>query len=219
MHRFYFSSPLVPNVSIELEKEEMHHLKNVLRIERGEKIEIINGKGELAVALYDTSIKTLSVQTFPKPKNRSVLFQAMCEKSHLKMIFQKGTELGVTQFYLFSCQKSKQTCMSPAFLKQLKKVTISAIKQCRSLFLPSIQIGSMKDLEKVPLSLYLADFNGNPFEPVSTSNGFIVGPESGFTKQEVDFLKKTCKAKPTTLSKNILRVETAAIVSCFLMSF
>ena len=77
-------------------------------------------------------------------------------------------------------------------------------------------IQTLKDfLEKLPLDIqwYFGDFEGSNKVEVK-EYGFIVGPEGGFSKDELELLKN--HAKGVKLSDNILRAETAAIVS---MSF
>ena len=50
------------------------------------------------------------------------------------------------------------------------------------------------------------------------STVFIIGPESGFTQDEITFFKDNLKASPIILSKNVLRCETAAICAATLLS-
>lgn len=218
MYRFFTPLPLTLKSPVTLDDEELYHLKKVLRVRPGETIEIVNGKGQLAKALYDDVIYLTSLDTIEPPQKKSILIQAFPEKAHLEFIIEKGTELGITEFFLFPAARSKLKEISLSQFTRLKKITLSAIKQSKRLFLPEINVQDITDIKKIPCKLYLADPDGGPFTPSHESSGFIVGPESGFTKAEIDFFQKTLNALPTKLSSNILRTETAAIAASFLLT-
>jgi 16S rRNA (uracil1498-N3)-methyltransferase len=220
MYRFYTPSQLSPGLNAVLDTEELHHLSRVLRVKPGDKIELVNGRGDLALASFQEEIRVLSVQREEPIKTKSILIQALPEKHHLEFILEKATELGITDFWIFPSEKSKIQEISDAFVGRMKKITISALKQSKRLFLPDIQIyRKISDIKKNPYKLYLADPKGAPFTPeTDTSRAFIVGPESGFTQKENLYFQEKLNAIPTTLSKNVLRTETAAIISSFLIS-
>ncbi len=219
MYRFYTTDSLSDGLTANLDLEELHHLSRVLRVKPGEAIELVNGKGELAIALFDKEIRVESVQKSEPPLKKSILIQALPEKHHLEFILEKATEIGVTDFWIFPSEKSKIQEISEAFVGRMKKITISALKQSKRLFLPEIQIfRRLSDIKEVPHKLYLADPKGSPFiQERERSTAFIVGPESGFTQKEIRYFQEVLAASPTTLSKNVLRTETAAIVSAFLI--
>ncbi len=219
MYRFYTHSRLTPGSLAELDVEELHHLRKVLRVRNGERIELVNGKGQLATAIYADLITIQSVHSEPKSDRKSVLIQALPEKTHLEFILEKGTEIGITEFWFFPSERSKIDVISDALLLRMKKITISAIKQCKRLHLPSIYAHHhITDFKEHSFKLYLADPKGTTFHHTDElSKGIIVGPESGFTQKEIDYFQTTCKAIPTTLSPNILRAETAAIVASYLI--
>ncbi|MBM3193782.1 MAG: 16S rRNA (uracil(1498)-N(3))-methyltransferase [Chlamydiae bacterium] len=217
MYRFYTDKDLVIDTYIELDRDELHHLKKVLRVRPKEKIEIVNGNGELAIGYYEDTIKVLSVDSQATPQKTLSLIQAIPEKSHLEFILEKGTEIGITDFIFFPAEKSKIKEISDSFLLRMKKITISAMKQCKRLYLPTISILKIDDLKELSYPLYIGDPNGKKFLPPSESAGFIIGPESGFSKKELNFLKTECMATSTTLSSNILRAETASIVAAYLI--
>ena len=216
MYRFFTDTKLILGGAVELDDEELHHLKKVLRVRPREKIEIVNGQGALGTAIFDESITLLSLIEDSKPLKSSALIQAIPEKSHLEFILEKGTEIGITEFHLFPAERSKLKELSSSYLTRLKKITISALKQSKRLFLPTLEIHSK--FPNLTLKLYLADPKGSPFTPSPESAGFIVGPESGFTKEEIHLFQSKYGATPIALSKNILRAETAALVSSFLLS-
>jgi 16S rRNA (uracil1498-N3)-methyltransferase len=220
MYRFFSQNHLIQNDPITLSDEEMHHLKRVLRVRNGEKIELVDGKGSLAEAIFDDQIVARNIHYEKKPIAKKVLIQAIPEKNHLDFILEKATEIGITEFHFFPAERSKIKEISDGTLLRMKKITISAMKQCKRLFLPSIhlqtKISIFKDLS---FPLFLADPNGEPFikECTENSKAIVVGPESGLTPKEIEFFIHECKAKSVSLSPNILRAETASIIASYII--
>jgi len=213
MYRFFTPAKLTLNSPVELSDEEMHHLKKVLRVKPGEAIELVNGKGELAHAVYNDPIVILSIDPASPPTPTKALVQAIPEKSHLEFILEKGTELGITDFYLFPAARSKLKELSHNYIERLEKILLASLKQCKRLFLPKLHINA-----PLPeLKFYLGDPKGDSFTPYEGAKAFIIGPESGFTPEEIESFKAKQKAIPTKLSNNILRTETAATVASFLL--
>ena len=58
------------------------------------------------------------------------LIQALPKMAHLELILQKGTELGVSHFYLYRSALSEQKELSEIQKKRLQRILISAMKQC-----------------------------------------------------------------------------------------
>ncbi len=220
-NRFFIDAPLIEHQTIEISKEEMRHFK-VLRIRNNETIEIINGTGILARARLMSENKLLIEHTeqTPKPTYNSVLLQALPEGSHLDVLIEKGCELGVTHFILFPSKRSIKQDLSPNKRTRISNILISALKQSKQLYLPKVSIvESISKTENLPTNLYLADPSGEPLLATPKEDcGFIVGPESGFTREEIDYFTQKLHAKKVSLSQNILRCETASIVSAFLLS-
>ena len=109
------------------------------------------------------------------------------------------------------------------------QITIAAVKQCGRLFLPKLT-GPEKLKETVA---YLqSDYPNCTFiygspdaQPIAKvkvispeSNTVVfIGPEGGFSNFEIDYFK-SLKASAVSINKNILRVETAAVAFCSLLS-
>lgn len=218
LYRSFVDIPLKKGDLLELSKEELHHIKKVLRIAEGDHLELVNGKGDLAIGIYQGSIKIHSTTHTPKSPYKKILALANPLQNHLEFIIEKATELGITHFFLFPSTKSPIPTYSAPKKDRLTKITISALKQCKRLHLPEIiYLPSLQALP--PATYYLGDPKGSPPRPHPDIDvGFIIGPESGFTPDELSYFTHYLKAHPTKLSDNILRCETAAIVSAFLIT-
>jgi 16S rRNA (uracil1498-N3)-methyltransferase len=215
--RFYIPRPLKDPLTIE--GDELHHLSKVMRIRPGETLEIVNGMGDLAiaeVAILDKKSARLKIVSHHhgKPERPLILAQALTRS--LDWIIEKGTELGVTEFWLFPGERSEKKELSPTQLHRLETLTITALKQCGRLFLPKIQLKSPLDRWTAPQgSLFFGDVS--PKAPIlkgpfSSPVVFFIGPEKGFSPEEIDILLKF-KARGISLHENILRAETAALAA------
>lgn len=218
-HRYFIEGPLNEGETITLSKEELGHLKKVMRTKPGTIIEIINGKGTLAKAPYFEEIQIEHVENTPPLKFTKSLALGLTEPKILELVIEKGTELGITSFYIFPAKKSKLTGLSPNKRERLHKILISALKQSKRLFLPEIIfLNSIKDLPKEQNYL-LADFSGESGTTIEKeSYTFIIGPESGFTDKEILYLKENLNAKGILLSDGVLRAETAALCAASLLA-
>lgn len=231
--RFFIDTPLLEGVQLSLKEQEFHHLARVMRIRRGEKIEIINGKGSLAIAEVTQLDKHQALVLIEKiisqhpPENvQIILVQALPKFTRLDYILEKGTELGANQIWLFPGDLSVKKNVEPHQEERMKTLVIAAMKQCGRLFLPEIKLmPRLNQWTQIPGLAFFGDTSTtapslsqalkkiNPSSPIF----FFIGPESGFTTSEEEHLKKL-GAMGVKLHQNILRTETASLVALSLIS-
>lgn len=227
VNRFFSSSPLAKGLTYYIEGKELHHLKNVIRLQVGSAIELIDGEGSLGLGSIEAIDKTkacvsLTEVKFYKPSSsKLVLAQAMPSMNHLDLILEKGCELGVDEFWIFH---SKRATKLPREEKKERfyNICISALKQSGRYYLPKIQlIPSMKAFPQFIGNRFFGDIREKALfyhEPIETNTLLIIGPESGFTDDEVQYLEDHFFATGIKLSQNVLRAETAAIAGCAMMA-
>ncbi len=214
--RFFYPHSL-DAPSITLDDEESRHL-SVMRIRPGDEIEIVNGQGDLAKARYKkgAELEILSHEHLPPPPYELILAQAYTKPASLEWIIEKGTELGATAFWLFPGERSEKKTLSPNQEKRLHNLTISALKQCGRLYLPSIVLKPpLQQWAKPQGTLFFGSlFPDAPVlsKPLSPAI-FAVGPEKGFSLEETHFLEQTLQGQGVKLHDNVLRAETAAIAA------
>ena len=220
--RFFYKGSIFENQAIALSEEESLHLLKVMRTKPGEQVEIINGQSELAVARLKEDGKLLieKVTRQPKPKERLILCIAMPKFNRVEWIIEKGTELGVHSFWLFEGERSEKSHLSEHQQQRLSHLAISALKQAGRLDLPSVVVKPpLKEWTKPQGALLFGDTSQNAnaiAQSYSLPIYFFSGPEKGFGKNELDLLKKW-EAIGVTLSKNILRADTAPIAAAAIL--
>lgn len=201
---------------IEIREEEHHHLSKVMRMQKGDPVEIVNGCGDLATGPIVEITKTYTlVNTTHLFSDTSlsniILCQALPKFPNLQWIVEKCTELGVDQILLFPSDLAEKYSLSTSQLERLKKITIAALKQCGRLLLP--EIVWMPKLSLREGDIFFGDLEGDKGLYRSDKKAyFINGPEKGFSKKELSDMRAAGYIG-ARLAPHILRTETAAIAA------
>jgi len=215
------------NANNSLHVDEMHHIKDVLRLKPGTSIKATDGKGNL----YDlriTNLKPFSLEivSIKNITNNNIYIRciiATIKIPLLELVIQKLTEIGVdeiiitkTKFAQISLEKLENK------LKRWQTIINTACKQAERVHFPTISIKNIDKIEyDIDSNLNLVgdtQFSDNPKDIKSLSLDHIksitllIGPEGGFEKQEYTNLVEKYNYIPVNFTPYILRSETAAIV-------
>jgi 16S rRNA (uracil1498-N3)-methyltransferase len=238
MNRFYvpFHAGLK---NLWIDSSESHHIVHVKRLKIGDPIIVFNGMGDECDAeieeIKDNRVKVkINQQKTISKENRVGIDIAFAipkgKRSHL--LIQKCTELGARKLiptnYARSVVKLKDDCS--AKIEKWQKIAIEASKQCGRNTIT--EIGKVVDFDNIlktvdsyDLLLFAcnqSDSNNlkNTLQEHPKVNSIIsfIGPEGGFTSNEIEMAKKAgCKF--VSLGQRILRVETAAIAVSAILSY
>lgn len=227
--RYYVNCTLSKTDPVVIEAAEAHHLIHVMRAQKGESIEVINGEGKLAdctLTQIEKSKATATVQHLREDPRPTPLIAALAltRQNHLEWAIEKGTELNASAFFLFPGEYSERDSLSPNQKERLVHLTIAATKQSGRLYMPAIvykpplkswDLGS----ECASYRLLICDPLGDtPLSATDAPTLFFIGPEKGFSPQELEKLSNLPHAKRVRLHKNILRAETAPLVALSLLN-
>ena len=231
--RLYIREELIPNKLITLSEEQTHYLKNVVKYTPKDNLNCFDNKnGEFACQIVEETKKNLKITILKKIKNYIQcpdiwLLFAPLKKDNTDFVIEKATELGVRSIIPTITQYTNTTHIK---LERYIAQSIEASEQCRRTDLPQITTPqSLKDiLNTWPTDriLYFMDetLQSQPFLNLIKSNktdkvAILIGPEGGFSAEELNLLRKTPNAHGATLGPRILRAETAAIsaLSCWQM--
>lgn len=236
MHRFFLPPELCRAPVLLLNDSEAHHALHVLRVRRGDGVSVLDGAGAEYVCEVkgcrrsEVELKVLEKTATPPLPWRITLAQALPKGKPIESIIQKATELGVARIVPLLAQRVVSQLNDESGIEKQRKwqlVAIEAIKQCGSPWLPRIEKPMTPDQflrrkEEFDLSLLgcLQPGSRHPREFFSefqtqhhrrpASVCVWVGPEGDFTPAELK-LVQAAGAKPITLGRLVLRVETAAI--------
>lgn len=235
MHTFYVQRTHSNEDIAIITSSEQHHLRNVLRLELGDTIRIVDGKGSICIGeIYKinaeaTEAKVLSRSFHERNTPFLTLFQGLPKNDKMELILQKTTELGVTQIVPMSTERSLHEPSVNRF-ERWHRVVLSATKQSGRAWLPELsEIEKFEDclnaLQKFALSLIFWENEKEQHikavlreKTEVESIAFLIGPEGGFTNEEVyAAIENGCI--PVNVGSNILRTETAAITGIAIAAY
>jgi 16S rRNA (uracil1498-N3)-methyltransferase len=241
MHRFYISPETWNIDSLILDEDETHHAIDVLRMSKGDKAVVFNGRGaEATVEVTEITRKSVTLHKLLQSKSQPIgceitLAQAVPKGRNMDLIVQKAVELGAAAIYpLLSERTIIQVEEEDAARKQQKwqAVAIEAAKQCGQNWLPKVhpprspkeffshpaKYDLMLIASLQPDAMHLKKLLAENPEKKAKSVLVLVGPEGDFTPAEIG-LAKSHGCRPITLGPIVLRTETAAIYCLSVLSY
>ena len=237
MHRFYHSNPLDLNQIIILDEFSSHHALRVMRVKVDDLLILFNGDGfEYRGRVSDINKKTINIEILSKEKNNNEspininLFQSISSNEKMDMVIQKATELGVSSIQPIFTSRSTVKLSLDRIKKRLihwRQVSISACGQSGRSKIPTIKspIGFDRFVEGISTnSLNLLLHPDNSKESSNLPNKYsgdiniFIGPEGGFSQDEVLLLKKQ-NCINIQLGSRILRTETAPLAIIAILQY
>ena len=228
--RLYHPDSILENTTSLLSKEHTHYVVNVMRLKRGANINFFNKKGEWkseVIFLDKDRVEVKFLKKIKESNNLSKTELAIClvKKNPMETILQKATELGVSKIVPII---SERTEVKELNHERAKRIVIEATEQSNQLEPPEItDIVSLKDFLKTfdkSSKLLFADVNSNEnlkAEDLKNCKSLciLIGPEGDFSPTERQYILGNRAVKHFTLSKNILRSDTAVISAISLVNF
>lgn len=230
MYRFFLVQAKAIDGKIHFEdKEQIHHLKDVLRLKEQDKIIICDGKGnnyECAVEKIGEAValKILHKMLTPKSDFSLTVACAIPKKAKMDDIIDKLTQLGVdtiipieTERVIVKVDDDKKLSR----FKRWQKIAISSSQQSQRCNIPVIEpIQDIKEIIKKSGNFDLKliptlDGQRKKLRDVLLNRQTkdiiaLIGPEGDFSPQEVELAIKAGFI-PISLGELVLRVDTAAI--------
>ena len=226
MNTFFTDS--IENGICFLTQSESRHAIKVLRLKNKDNLSIINGYGLYGEGeIIDsnpkkTKIKIHELKKIKKPVPLTLAFCPTKNNDRNKLIIEKTTEIGVTDFFPIISQNSERRKLN---LKRFEKLLIPALKQSQRFWLPTIHPAEKfndfikKNSCKLKFLAHCKEEEKIQLKEISNSlesQVIIIGPEGDFTSKEIEF-SKTNNYKMISLGNNRLRTETACIAAVTLM--
>jgi 16S rRNA (uracil1498-N3)-methyltransferase len=231
--RIYSPDALENKTNCELGPDNLKYIKQVMRRKQGDKINVFDGFGnEFEAVIKDFSPKTVLITLGKKipQTGREIsitLAQAIPKAGKMDTIVKSAAELGVDVIIPFDATRSvSRIAGEKSFLKvaRWQKIAGEAARCCHSSHIAKVsEVLSFTDMLSSASSdaLRLIFWEEESQETVkdilmdetfaATKDFFIVvGPEGGFSKDEVTMAKKAGFIS-VSLGKQILKVETAAV--------
>lgn len=242
MYRFYISEEQIQENTITISGDDVNHIRNVLRLGKGEWVVACDGNGKDYVSRIGSVEKGCIILRIEKVQEtgtelpvKITLFQGVPKKDKMELIIQKAVELGA---YEIVPVMTKRCVVKFADENKLWKkrerwqaIAEAAAKQCDRGIIPEVHMPVY--LEEAFDMAQSLEYNMIPYELqegmersrsivsnacTKASVGIFIGPEGGFEKDEIA-QAAACGIEPITLGKRILRTETAGMALLSVMMF
>ncbi|MBX2829647.1 MAG: 16S rRNA (uracil(1498)-N(3))-methyltransferase [Rhodospirillales bacterium] len=237
--RLFVHDPITPGCEIELAPEQSHYLEHVMRLKPGTPVKIFNGQdGEWLGTISELRKKKGRITAERQLREQGneagpTLVFAPIKKQRLDFLIEKAVELGVERLQPVITQHG---ITDKVRLDRLRSQVIEAAEQCERLTVPEIcqpvrlldwvanaaeshhllfcdETGTGSPIGDV-LSQLLAKGAGSVIDNTNVINhAIVIGPEGGFSADELEHIRKQPFATPVSLGPRILRAETAAIAA------
>ncbi len=228
--RLYYRDTITSNMTSLLSKEHTHYVTNVMRLKKGSNINFFNQEGEWLSEIVFLEKDRVEVKFMNKIKDsfqssNSELAICLVKKNPMDLILQKATELGVSKIIPIVSERSEVKELN---YERANRIVIEATEQSNQFAPPKIlKIIKLKDFISglnSTTKLLFADINSEEnlkYEKIKGAGSkiILIGPEGDFSPPERKLVLSYSNVIPFTISKNILRTDTAVISAISLVNY
>lgn len=237
MYKFFVKDNQIENNKIQIIGKDVKHIKNVLRLQYGEKIQVCNSDTSKSyiskiIELNNDNIILEILEECSESTETKILvhiFQGLPKQEKMETIIQKSTEIGasdITPVKMERCVVKLDERAASKKIERWQKIAEVAAKQSKRDKIPIIHtcinlksiyektkeydivIVAYEEERKTDIKQVLTQLPRNKDLKIA----IIIGPEGGISKDEVELLNELPNLKTVTLGKRILRTETAPLV-------
>ena len=223
-----FYTPDINSDEYTLSKEESRHCIQVLRKKIGDIIYLVDGKGGYYKAtLIGDNPKSCQLKIDQVERNYGksaihihIAIAPTKMNERFEWFLEKSTEIGINEITPILCEHSERKVLK---LERMNKILVAAMKQSKQAYLPKLNAAvsfdsfvSNNTIEERYIANCAENDKKKQLKEVikkGTDTLVLIGPEGDFSQKEINYAMRHGFSS-VSLSKNRLRTETAAIVSC-----
>jgi len=236
--RFYVSPDSISpdkNIIEVKDRQEIHHIRDVVRLGEGAAVDIFDGKGREFTGVIKSASKSSVVIEIKSAKAvkrdaafSSTLYQAIPKRDKMDLIIEKAVELGVENIVPMVTERTVPDIKDKAgkLIERWSKIAMASSKQCGRVNLPLVSDIAdfnlaLEQAKKGSLVIFAAlDQDARPLKSIlkdapSKNISIFIGPEGDFSPQEVRMAKEN-GFRICSLGRLVLKSDTAGIyvLSC-----
>ena len=231
MQRFFVNRQCIDHESIILEDDIVHQIRNVLRLQSGERIVVFDNEGLEYTVILDKVEKDqvkgtiCHIRQTAEPDIKITLYQALLKSDHFEFVLQKCTEIGVSVFVPIVCERCIVRKPSANRIQRWEKIIKEATEQSGRGLMPILKpvlsfeeschspegLSLIASVEPESIKLRRALQSKTPQNSHATVN-ILIGPEGGFTPNELELAQRH-NIQKIALGPRVLRAETAGLVA------
>lgn len=228
---FFFQEEFSKENIFTLSEDTSKHIIQVLRMKKGEQLQLTNGKGEIITTKIisenkkATEVKVLATDNRqPATKKITIAISLIKNTNRFEWFLEKAMEIGVSEIIPLLCERTEKQNFRH---DRMKNILISAMLQSQQAWLPILHqptkfAEAIKNAEQQ--NKYIAHcIEGekqtltNKLINQSTNQLILIGPEGDFTKREIENAIAN-NFIPVSFGNTRLRTETAGMVACVLLN-
>lgn len=241
MYQFFVEDTQVGENSVTIEGSDVNHIRNVLRMKRGEKVRISTSSGKNYFGeveeLFDAMVLVTIVEECAdgtELANKIYLFQGLPKSDKMELIIQKAVELGAYEIIpvaMKNCVVKLDSKKAGSKVARWQEIAKSAAKQSKRSLIPTVQMPmSYKEAVEAAaaLDVVLVPYENErgmaatkeAIEAITPgqSIGIFIGPEGGFAETEIALAREK-QMQLISLGKRILRTETAGLATLSILMY
>ena len=202
---------------------EAHHLRDVLRVETGETVEVFDAAGRVGEAVVvSVSADAVAVRV-DRVKQATdgfclTIAAAVPKGDRADWMVEKLSELGVARFVPLAADRSVVLPKGRGKAERWERIAVESAKQCRRTGVMTIDpLSTLTEVLQKPETCW-ALATGDDVRPMASFEmplaalTLLVGPEGGWSPAETaTFAERAVHG--VALTRTILRVETAAVAA------
>ena len=222
MPTFYLDKGFDTDSLITLSGKEAWHALGVRRLDVGDAIRLIDGKGNVTQAAVENLqgrnmayLRVGAVTHIPPQIPNIMLATAIAKGDRQSTLLDMATQLGISGWQPLLCHRSVSKPGKNSY-QRWQRICLEACKQSGSAWLPELlPAAKPENVARAAFAegreVLLAHPDGEAIQSTRDLDKLLmVGPEGGFTDDEVKRMVAV-GAKKVSLGQQILRIETAAV--------
>jgi 16S rRNA (uracil1498-N3)-methyltransferase len=235
--RFFAPEAQTSGEVITLPVEEAEHLTRVLRLGTGAAVRVFNGSGDEFESVVEAAAKDVVQVRLGEPRDavpearlQVTLAQAVLKGDKMDDVVRDAVMIGATAIRPVLTARTETNAAileKSRRLDRWERIAISAAKQCgRAVVPPILEPVTFETLIDVLLHKWLAGpaimlvepgaaATAVPFSELDveapTAATAVVGPEGGWTKQEIEAAAVVCRL--VTMGRRTLRADAMGLVA------
>jgi 16S rRNA (uracil1498-N3)-methyltransferase len=239
MRSFFISPEQLAQPNPFIEGVDAHHLRVVLRSQPGDRITVLDGRGNayqariIAIEREKVFVDLeMTIPENPAPPTEIILAQGYLKDKKMDGLVRQLTELGVARWIPFLAARSVPAPDQKRLLgryERWQKISIEAVKQCgrrRPMVIdPVLPFDTaLEQARNCGTKVIFWEKEPESQIPVPVRSHLpakvfvMVGPEGGFEPDEVEFARQA-GFSAVGLGPRILRAETAALAATVLVQY
>lgn len=242
MYQFFVEDHQVQGNYIVIKGSDVNHIKNVLRMKNGERLRVSDASGRAYFChIEEFSANEIGVEIDAADEygtelsNRIYLFQGLPKNDKMELVIQKAVELGAHEIIpvaMKNCVVKLDEKKAEGKVKRWQAIAESAAKQSKRTMIPQVRMpaawkealafGETLDIVLVPyenergMEATREVIGG--IEP-GQSIGIMIGPEGGFSPEEIEAVDGHGGMHRISLGRRILRTETAGLAALSMLVY